>query len=121
MGIHVAQTRGKLLKGSALDIPSAARAVIQDWTAGRFRYFVMPPAISEGSVAAVEAETAEVVQSLAPALDIDALLNANDGDEDMDGGATSKPVVLGAPLLPGMGDDTMECDGEGSGMVQVDM
>merc|ERR1712070_622165 len=26
--VHVAQTRGKLLKGSALDIPSAARSVI---------------------------------------------------------------------------------------------
>jgi nuclear GTP-binding protein len=117
--IHVAQSRGKLLKGSALDIPSAARAVIQDWTAGRFRYFVMPPVVSEGSVAAIEAETAEIVHNLAPALDINALLSG--GDESMDEGAMSKPAVLGVPVVPGMGDDAMDCEGAGSGMVEVDM
>jgi nuclear GTP-binding protein len=114
--IHVAQTRGKLRRGSGLDIPSAAKSVIQDWTAGRFRYFVMPPVVAEGSVAAVEAETADVVTSLAPALDIDALLG---GDDDM-GGECPKPVVLGAPVHTHGGGDSMDCDDVG-GKVEVDM
>jgi len=105
------------MKGSALDIPSAARSVIQDWTAGRFRYYVMPPTMAEGSMAAVESETAEVVGSLAPALDIDALL---DGDDESMGGPTSKPAVLGAPVQSRGGDDSMDCD-DGRGMVEVDM
>lgn len=112
--VHVAQTRGKLLRGSALDIPSAARSVIQDWTAGRFRYFVMPPMIAAGALAAVEVETADVLSSLAPALDLDALVN---GDADGMAGPSSQPVVLAAPLEKDE-DDDMDCGGEG--MVQVD-
>lgn len=111
--IHVAQKRGKLRRGSGLDIPSAARSVIQDWTAGRFRYYVMPPAVQEGSVAAVEAETADVVPTLAPELDIEALMG---GDDDM-GGDAPKPEVLGAPVRGS--DDAMDCDDVGQ--VQVDM
>lgn len=116
--VHVAQTRGKLLRGSGLDIASAARSVIQDWTTGRFRYFIMPPAIPEESIAAVEAETAQVVSGLAPALDIDSLLGG--GDDAMSEVARPKPVVLGAPSRGSGGNDDMDCD-NASDMVQVDM
>lgn len=108
--------RGKLVKGSALDLDSAARSVIQDWTSGRFRYFVMPPAHNEGPRSAEEAETADVVTTLAPALDIDALFE----DDDAMGGAAAKPVVLGAPMQGDSDDDSMECE-NGGGMVEVDM
>ena len=54
--IHVAQVRGKLKKntglrhvldcylleggaGAGLDLASAAKSVISDWTTGKFRYF----------------------------------------------------------------------------------
>merc|ERR1719478_421051 len=44
--IHVAQVRGKLRRGSGLHMAEAARSVISDWTTGKFRYYVLPPAIS---------------------------------------------------------------------------
>jgi len=84
---HVARTRGKLKRGSGLDLESAARSVISDWTTGKFRYFVMPPAADALTTKAAEAEVVEVVSSLAPRLDIDALFG--------DGG--NKPAVLGVP------------------------
>eukprot|EP00435_Cladocopium_sp_Y103_P025967 s444_g6.t1 len=82
--IHVAQVRGKLKKnaggaGAGLDLASAARSVISDWTTGKFRYYVLPPASSSQDAAIAEAETAEVVTSLAPALDIDALFSKGQG------------------------------------------
>lgn len=117
--IHVAQTRGKLKRGSGLDIESAARSVIQDWTTGRFRYFIMPPAVAEETMAAIQSETAEVVSGLAPALDIDALLGGGD-DDAMSEVAKPMPVVLGVPSREGGEDDDMDCD-NGSGKVQVDM
>jgi len=116
--IFVAQSRGKLVKGSALDIYSAAKSVIQDWTAGRFRYFTMPP-VSEDTATAAQVETSEFVQQLAPALDIDALFNSS--DQTMDNSSLPQPLVLAAPLQGGNGDDSMDCDGVNSGMVEVDM
>jgi len=117
--IHVAQIRNKRRQGSGggggLDLAGAAVSVIQDWVTGRFRYFVMPPAVAEGAVTAAEAETADVVSSLAPAFDIDAL----DGEDAAMGGALAKPAVLGAPLHGGDDDDGMDCE-DGGGMVQVD-
>ncbi|OLQ03513.1 Guanine nucleotide-binding protein-like 3-like [Symbiodinium microadriaticum] len=109
--IHVAQTRGKLKRNSAgggvgLDIPSAARAVITDWTTGKFRYYVLPPSSSGADAAAAEAETAEVVTSLAPALDIDALFS----------GQGAEVEVLGAPK-----EDDEDEDMGGSGAVEVDV
>jgi len=116
--IHVAQMRNKMRQGhggGGLDLRLAAVSVIQDWVTGRFRYFVMPPAVAEGAVTAAEAETADVVSSLAPAFDIDAL----DGDDAAMGGALAQPAVLGAPLQGGDDDDGMDCE-DGGGMVQVD-
>lgn len=117
--IHVAQIRSKMRQGSGggggFDLVGAAVSVIQDWVTGRFRYFVMPPVVAEGAVRAAEAETADVVSSLAPAFDIDAL----DGDDDAMGGVPSKPAVLGAPLRGGDDDDDMDSE-DGGGMVQVD-
>jgi len=110
---HVARTRGKLRRGSGLDIPSAARSVISDWTTGKFRYYVMPPAASSAAaLASVEAETAEVVSTLAPQLDIDALLSGGDAGE--------APAVLGAPERRGDDDDAME-DDEIEAPVEVDV
>lgn len=85
---HVARMRGKLKRGSGLDLASAARSVISDWTTGKFRYFVMPPAADALATKAAEAEATEVVSALAPRLDIDALFGDVVGN---------KPVVLGAP------------------------
>lgn len=99
--VYIAQTRGKLLRGSGLDIPSAARLVITDWTIGKFRYFVMPEetaAMGEADLATKE--TAEVVTALAPKFDIDALIS---GQGAFTGGF--KPVVHGG-LRPA-GDDDM--------------
>merc|ERR1711879_235171 len=82
---HVAQVRGKLRRGSGLDIPSTARSIITDWTTGKFRYYAMPPAESSAAaMAQVEAETAEVVTKLAPALDIDALFSGDASGEKTD-------------------------------------
>lgn len=108
--IHIAQTRGKLRRGSGLDMPSAARSVISDWTTGKFRYFVLPPAEDSVATARAAEETAEVVGALAPRLDIDALL-AGHGD---------LPAVLGAPQAErGGGDvDMGGCDEQ---TVEVDM
>jgi len=108
--IHVAQVRGKLKKnaggaGAGLDLASAARAVISDWTTGKFRYYVLPPASSSHDAAVAEAETAEVVTSLAPALDIDALFSGRGED----------PSVLGAPRE----DEDAMCDDEGG--IEVDV
>jgi len=116
--VHVAQTRGKLARGSKLDLESAARSVIQDWTAGRFRYFVMPPAVIEGAATVGEPDSADVVGNLAPAFDIDALFGSSD-DIMAGGGDVCKPVVLGAPVQGGRGDDAMDCE-DGGGMVEVD-
>jgi nuclear GTP-binding protein len=115
---YIAQSRGKLVKGSALDIHSAAKSVIQDWTTGRFRYFTMPP-VSEDTATSAQAETTEFVQQLAPALDIDALFNSS--DDAMDSSSLPQPLVLAAPQQGGNGDDSMDCDGVSSGMIQVDM
>jgi len=109
--IHVAQVRGKLKKnaggaGAGLDLASAARAVISDWTTGKFRYYVLPPASSNHDAAVAEAETAEVVTSLAPALDIDALFSGRGED----------PSVLGAPREE---DEDAMCDDEGG--IEVDV
>jgi hypothetical protein len=40
---QVAQARGKLRKGGAVDIGAAARIVLQDWNDGRIPYFTLPP------------------------------------------------------------------------------
>lgn len=110
--IHVAQVRGKLKKnaggaGAGLDLASAARSVISDWTTGKFRYYVLPPASSSQDAAIAEAETAEVVTSLAPALDIDALFSSKGED----------PSVLGAPRDED--DEDAMCDEDGG--VEVDV
>ena len=40
---QVAQSRGKLRKGGAVDKGAAARIVLQDWNDGRIPYFTLPP------------------------------------------------------------------------------
>lgn len=105
--IHVAQARGKLKRGSGLDIPSAARSVISDWTTGKFKYYALPPADSEAADSGATAETAEVVPALSRALDIDAMFS----------GAGDRPAVLGAPA-----EEDAAMDGAaGEGAVGVDM
>lgn len=39
----VAQARGKLKRGGAVDTAAAARIVLQDWNDGRIPYFTLPP------------------------------------------------------------------------------
>ncbi|CAK0859009.1 unnamed protein product [Prorocentrum cordatum] len=97
--VHVARTRGKLKRGSGLDLPSAAKAVVTDWTSGRFRYYVLPPKEFVAAAGAAERETAEVVHRLAPALDINALLN----------GKGDAPMVIGGPgVLRQAGDGDVD-------------
>jgi len=115
--VHVAQARGKLRRGSGLDLVAAAKSVISDWTTGRFRYYTLPPVAPERAAAAAEEvmETAEVVSTLAPALDLEALL-ASGGD---------MPTVLGAPPTPP--DEDVDAGGDAAmggaveGAVKVDM
>eukprot|EP00931_Biecheleriopsis_adriatica_P063118 TRINITY_DN38185_c0_g1_i1.p1 TRINITY_DN38185_c0_g1~~TRINITY_DN38185_c0_g1_i1.p1 ORF type:complete len:483 (+),score=138.80 TRINITY_DN38185_c0_g1_i1:30-1478(+) len=112
--VHVAQVRGKLKRvggggPAGLDLASAAKAVISDWTTGKFRYYVLPPSTSSEDAAKAEAETAQVVTSMAPAFDIDALFSGQGED----------PAVLGAPREEEDDDDAM-CD-EDAGKVQVDV
>eukprot|EP00747_Dinoflagellata_sp_TGD_P023294 gnl/TRDRNA2_/TRDRNA2_129705_c0_seq1.p1 gnl/TRDRNA2_/TRDRNA2_129705_c0~~gnl/TRDRNA2_/TRDRNA2_129705_c0_seq1.p1 ORF type:complete len:455 (+),score=123.27 gnl/TRDRNA2_/TRDRNA2_129705_c0_seq1:165-1367(+) len=112
--VHVAKTRGKLVRGKGLDIPAAARSVLTDWTTGKFRYFVLPPKGSEAVMQAAVAESTQVVSSLAPKFDIDALLR----------GQGAAPVVLGRPQQMcggGGGDVSMEGDDEECQQVEVDM
>lgn len=111
---HVAQMRGKLRRGSGLCIPSAAQSVITDWTTGKFRYYVMPPAASTSeALEGVEREEAQVVDQLAPRFDIDALLAGGGSDE------LAQPLVLGAPAEEEGDEDAMD-DGA-SGAVLYDM
>merc|ERR1712039_1161572 len=99
--IHVAQTRGKLRRGSGLDMESAARSVISDWTTGKFRYYALPPADSATAAAAASVETADVVGGLSQALDIDALID----------GQGQQPLVLGVPKeVDDSGDVAMGAD-----------
>merc|ERR1712151_73360 len=114
--IHVAQTRGKRKRNNrgqsgGLDLESAARCVITDWTTGKFRYFVLPPASSATDAAIAEAESAQVVTGLAPALDIDALI----------GGRGQMPTVLGRSTQAdqSMGGTDMDCGDAGT--VEIDM
>mmetsp|Transcript_83032 Transcript_83032/g.240229 ORF Transcript_83032/g.240229 Transcript_83032/m.240229 type:complete len:473 (+) Transcript_83032:82-1500(+) len=104
--IHVAQARGRLRRGSGLDLPSAARSVISDWTTGKFRYYALPPADSAAEAQAV-AETAEILPSLSEAFDIDALFSG-EGD---------KPTVLGMPQE----DDGSADVAMGDGALEVNM
>merc|ERR1712012_767622 len=85
--IKIAQARGKLKRGSGLDLELAARSVISDWTTGKFRYYALPPAGSQAAEASATLETVEVVSGLSKALDIDALIS----------GRGKMPAVLGAP------------------------
>eukprot|EP00929_Paragymnodinium_shiwhaense_P108309 TRINITY_DN74627_c0_g1_i1.p1 TRINITY_DN74627_c0_g1~~TRINITY_DN74627_c0_g1_i1.p1 ORF type:complete len:523 (+),score=167.98 TRINITY_DN74627_c0_g1_i1:91-1569(+) len=95
--IHVAKARGKFKRGAGLHLADAARSVISDWTTGKFRYYSLPPAVSSAeNMAAIEAETAQVVTNMAPALDIDALLAGGDKGD--------KVAVLGAPDEDGDAD-----------------
>mmetsp|Transcript_33279 Transcript_33279/g.75845 ORF Transcript_33279/g.75845 Transcript_33279/m.75845 type:complete len:491 (-) Transcript_33279:38-1510(-) len=105
---YVAQTGGKLKRGGGLELASAARSVIADWTAGKIRYYVLPPDCSQDVAKAVEAESAQVVTALAPDFDIDALFS----------GGGESPVVLGAPVQDASGDADMD---DGSNTVHVDM
>mmetsp|Transcript_43312 Transcript_43312/g.92720 ORF Transcript_43312/g.92720 Transcript_43312/m.92720 type:complete len:484 (+) Transcript_43312:150-1601(+) len=95
---HVAQQRGKLRRGSALDMDSAAKSIISDWTTGKFRYYANPPADSAKEDAAAAAESIELVTTMSAAFDIDALFN----------GRGAKPAVLGAPNQRGGGG--VDCD-----------
>jgi len=93
--IKIAQVRGKLKRGSGLDLESAARSVISDWTTGKFRYYALPPAESDAAAESAAVETVSVVNTLSQALDIDALLN----------GQGALPQVLGAPEERDDGED----------------
>mmetsp|Transcript_58465 Transcript_58465/g.148199 ORF Transcript_58465/g.148199 Transcript_58465/m.148199 type:complete len:474 (-) Transcript_58465:68-1489(-) len=108
--IHVAQTRGKLRRGSGLDIPSAARSVISDWTTGKFRYYALPPAESAADDARAVQESAEILPALSRALDIDSLFSGQ-GDQ---------PAVLGAPKEGEEGEEDDDAMGDDRG-VEVDM
>ncbi|CAE8596978.1 unnamed protein product, partial [Polarella glacialis] len=99
---------------AGLDLETAAKTVISDWTTGKFRYYVLPPSSSAADAAAAEAESAQVVNTMAPALDIDAMFNNEVGEE---------PSILGAPQEDEIDpDDEMEGDvGVASGPVEVDL
>ena len=45
--VAIAQMRGKIKRGSGLDLHSAAISILSDWTSGKFRYYVMPPVQKE--------------------------------------------------------------------------
>ena len=41
--INVAMTRGRLKKGGIPDLEGTAQMVLQDWVAGRIKYYSLPP------------------------------------------------------------------------------
>ena len=45
---HIAKSRGKLFKGGAPDMISAARVVLTDWNNGKIPYYTMPPKRGDG-------------------------------------------------------------------------
>lgn len=67
----IAHARGKLRKGGAPDITTAARIVLQDWNDGRIPYFTRPPARgNEGE------ERAQLVAAYAAEFDADTVFAA---------------------------------------------
>jgi len=40
---NIAEKRGKILKGGAVDIDNAAKVVLHDWNSGKIPYYTIPP------------------------------------------------------------------------------
>jgi len=96
--VAIAQMRGKMKRGSGLDLHSAAISILSDWTSGKFRYYVMPPVQKE-----VEAtDTLSVKTKAAPELDIDALLRG-EGDMPMveEADPEAEPLAPSLHRVPG--------------------
>ncbi|KAG5456916.1 MAG: hypothetical protein BJ554DRAFT_3206 [Olpidium bornovanus] len=59
---HIAVQRGHLKRGGAADLESAARAVLNDWNAGKIKYFTVPPVRPTSAPAGAGEEGLSVVQ-----------------------------------------------------------
>ncbi|KAL4451438.1 hypothetical protein ABPG77_009510 [Micractinium sp. CCAP 211/92] len=111
----VAQARGKLKRGGAVDTAAAARIVLQDWNDGRIPYFTMPPKRAsevEGS--------AQLVGSWGADFDVDqssTLAGLAPMEGGPAGGAFFQTDTLGAAHvdLDGMAEAAEEEGGSGSG------
>ena len=70
--MHVANKRGKLLKGGVPDLNSAARVVLQEWITGALPYYTLPPATED-----THAQSA-IVTSWGKEFDMQGLVNEAD-------------------------------------------
>ncbi|KAF8820786.1 GNL3L/Grn1 GTPase [Cardiosporidium cionae] len=71
--VKVAETHGKLGKGGVGDILAAARLVLSDWTAGKLKYYSLPPKRAKD-----ENESVTLVEEFDPSLNLDELSQYNE-------------------------------------------
>ena len=69
---HIAEKRGKLLKGGVHDLVAAARLVLQEWVSGELPYYTLPPQVFE------EHASSEIVQEWGKEFDIKQYLRQSD-------------------------------------------
>ncbi|KAL4420634.1 hypothetical protein ABPG75_010290 [Micractinium tetrahymenae] len=117
----VAQARGKLKRGGAVDTAAAARIVLQDWNDGRIPYFTLPPKRAsevEGSAQLVGAWGADFDVDQSSTL---AGLAPMEGGPGSGAGAFFQTDTLGAAVvdLDGMAAADEE-GGSGSGSEEDD-
>jgi len=66
--IQVARRQGRLLKGGLPNIEAAARAILNDWNAGKIPYYTAPPTVVRAA-----ANEATLVPAWAPEFDLSAI------------------------------------------------
>jgi nuclear GTP-binding protein len=110
--LHVAQRKGKLLKGGIVDLVATAKVVLQEWNAGKIPYYALPPADVTPSVDKKHTRT-DVVGTWGAEFDIDALLEENNAEA-----VSSLPSVKSSAFVPmesgAMGHLDMDADMDGS-------
>ena len=102
--LHVAQRKGKLLKGGVPDLLSTAKVVLQEWNAGRIPYYALPPA----ETAADKHASAAIVSAWGAELDIDRLL-----EESNQEAVAALKSVKSAAFVPMQGSEMGELDAGG--------
>jgi nuclear GTP-binding protein len=104
----LACARGRLRPGGGADLEAAARVLVQDWQQGRIPFYTEPPPEPEARGSAAQVGTVggsvlsepTVVDSFAPAFDIDALMATLDADNKAAIDALPAVVVLNRPAEP---------------------
>ncbi|EER03386.1 GTP-binding protein-animal, putative [Perkinsus marinus ATCC 50983] len=111
---HVCRSRGKLRRGGAPDFRQGAKDVLREWTAGRLRFFCMPPAADKGK------NFAKVVAAASPEFDIDALFSQADTNAEAAAGVEFSGSAHNAAQSADMGVDMEMESGEEGEVDEVD-